>query len=302
MMKTYDAHIHILFQDPSDDIKHSFAFLEGVGLSGFDALVIPDYPDNIETILRMVPELYHEYVNPLIFAKQRDVFPLMNQLTKMKITSFADVRFVENNVEQKVRRYRDMGFEGLKFIYVPEEDHLLKMGGMEQAFGRTLKQSERVVSLLIESAASQGMLVLFHVDLRKYADFAKEIVKSYPQINFNIPHFGFSRTAIASLLDDYSNCYTDTSAVIPSIKKDPSSYLDFIKHYRNRVLFGTDTLISYPDTVQRSMQFFFDLLDTPELCKKIFYENYITFHKKISKGQAIDRANGLERVKQPRRN
>jgi len=58
------------------------------------------------------------------------------------------------------------------------------MGGMEQAFGRTLKQSEAITSRLIDSACSEGMWVLLHADLRKYGEFVTKIVWIHPPDSF----------------------------------------------------------------------------------------------------------------------
>jgi predicted TIM-barrel fold metal-dependent hydrolase len=201
----------------------------------------------------------------------------------MRIIPYLDARFIENDIEKKIIMYRRMGFEGLKLLYIPEEDDLMRTQGMQQAFGRTYKQSEMVTSLLIESAASQGMCVLIHIDLRKYGEFIEEVIKRHPLTNFNIAHFGFSRRAIAPLLEKYDNCYTDFAALIPFMKTDSVSYLDFIKSYLNRILFASDTLIGQTQTVQDTMQFIRGFLKDPGLQERIFRENYLSFHKRSVK-------------------
>ena len=75
-----------------------------------------------------------------------------------------------------VKRFKgskQRGFQGIKLLYVPEEEAELQIGGMEKAFGRSVKESEAITALLIDGASSHGMLVLFHADLRKYGDLSK---------------------------------------------------------------------------------------------------------------------------------
>lgn len=278
-MKFYDAHIHFIPQGSSDDIRRSFDFLEGIGLVGFDALVLSEYPRDTATILKMIPAGYHNQINPHTFNKQRNFFTLLKQSCNLKIIPYLDARFIEDDIEQKIIMYRDLGVKGLKLLYVPEEDEGLKVGGMQQAFGRTVKESERITALLIDSASSQGMTVLFHVDLRKYGEFVAEMLAGYPRTNFNIPHFGFSRKSVSDLLDTYPNCYTDISSLTPFIKNCAPSYLDFIKRHQNRILFGSDAMILEPVTVQSTMQVVVDFLEGSKAVKKVLSENYLAFHK-----------------------
>ncbi len=158
-MKFYDAHIHFFPQSTSDDIRRIFAFLEGIGLAGFDALVFIEYPRDIATILKMIPAGYHKQINLKTFNKQMNLFTLLNQSSHLKIIPYLDARFIEKDIEQKIKRYRDMGVKGLKLLYVPEEDEVHKIAGMQEAFGRTVKQSERITAMLIESAASYGKTI-----------------------------------------------------------------------------------------------------------------------------------------------
>lgn len=282
-MEVYDSHIHFLFKGSRSDLKGIFDYLAGIGLRGLDAFVITEFPYDSATILKMVPAGYHRDMSIEILANQRDPFPLVNESNQMKILCCLDARFIEKDIERKIAMYRGMGFEGLKLLYVPEEDPVLRIQGMQQAFGRTLKQSEMVTSSLIESAASHGMFVIIHVDLRRYGEFIGEVLKSYPLTNFNIPHFGFSRRAIGPLLEKYDNCYTDSSSLTPFIRKAPRPYKEFIERYRDRILFGSDALIGRPKRTKSAMDFFSDYLNDQVLLTKIFKENYFKFHKMEAK-------------------
>jgi Amidohydrolase len=278
-MEFYDAHIHFLFKCPRRDVKRILSYLAGMGMLGFDVFVIAEYPRDIETVLRMVPKGYHGDITLEVLDNQKDPFPLLEESGQMSIIPFLDARFIDNNIEKKIHKYRCMGFEGLKLLYIPEEDDLLKTSGMEQAFGRSPKQSESVTALMIESAASLGMCVTIHIDLRRYGEFMEDMIKSHPQTNFNIAHFGFSRLSIAPLLVKYDNCYTDFSALTPFIRKAPGFYKEFIERYQDRILFGSDALIGRPEETKNTFDFFLGYLDRPGVLTKILKKNYLKFHK-----------------------
>lgn len=279
-MRFYDAHIHFAFTCRTDHLQNVFAHLKEIGIKGFDAFFIAEFPPEITTVLKMVPEDFHEGITLNTLSNQKDPFPLIGKATDLEIVPYLDARFIETGIEQKIQRYRSAGFKGLKLVYVPEEDSGLKISGMQRAFGRTPKQSERITSLLIDNASIQEMSIVFHADLRKYGQFIENMIKEHPMTNFNIPHFGFSRKAVSTFLDKYPNCFTDLSSLDPFMAKNPASYLDFIKHYQDKVLFGSDALIDCPKNVESSLRFFWGHLDDPELIEKVFSRNYLAFHKR----------------------
>jgi len=278
-MKFYDAHIHFLFPQPPSDLRKIFLYLEEIGLAGFVALVIAEYPSNTRTIKEMVPAGFHEDVSLEIFANQKEPFPLFKKAPHLEIVPYLDARFIETNIEEKIEMYRGLGFKGIKVLYVPEEDPVLGIRGMEQAFGRGQRESEKISSRLVESASNHGMSILVHVDLRRYGDFISEMIKAHPMTNFNIPHFGFSRREISPLLEEYGNCFTDLSSLTAFMKKEPETYLEFIGRYQDRILFGSDALIGQPEVVKSSREFLFNFIDDKALLTKILSTNYLKFHK-----------------------
>ncbi|BBO77845.1 hypothetical protein DSCW_52620 [Desulfosarcina widdelii] len=279
-MMIYDAHIHFLFKCASSKLKCKFAYLNEIGVGGFDALIIPEYPAVLKTVRHMVPEIYHKEVDLEILHRQKDSIHILKKEKGTAIVPFLDARYIETDIERKFRMYHEQGFRGLKLLYVPEEDKVSKFGGMENAFGRSLAQSEKVTSMLVDCASYYGMPVLMHVDLRRYAEFTENLLKNHPRTSFNIAHFGFSRRKIAPLLDRYPNCYTDMASLVPYIKKQPSAYLDFVKHYRERILYGSDGLIGRPEIILKTSRFVIGWLNGMGISGKIFYENYMDYHKK----------------------
>jgi hypothetical protein len=274
IMKFYDVHIHFFYQCSFNELKRIFGNLEKIGLAGINILVFGEFPTKINTVLEMIPGAYHPYVTQEVLENQKDPFTVINLPSHLKIVPFLDARFIENNIEEKIKMYRQRGFKGLKLLYVPEEDTMLRIGGMEKTFGRTCKQSEKITSLIIEHASSQGMPILMHADLRKYGDFVADMMGGFPRTNFNIAHFGFSRRAIAFLLDKYPNCYTDISSLESFMGKDPASYKGFIERYQDRILFGSDALISQPERVQSALNFVDRFLEDMKIFHKLVNKNY----------------------------
>ncbi len=283
MMKFYDAHIHFFYNCPGDDLKRVFEGLEEIGLAGMDVLVISEFPPEMGTVLKMIPGVYYPHVTPNALENQKDPFPILKLADHFRITPFLDARFIGDDIERKIRMAYQKGFRGLKLLYVPEEDLEYRIGGMKKAFRRTRKKSEEITAHLIESASSHGLPVLMHADLRKYGEFVAEMIRSHPRTNFNIPHFGFSRKAISSLLDHYPNCYTDLSSLRTFMEKDRDSYRDFMRRYQDRILFGSDAIIGEVENVQSALKFLERFLGSEEIFYKLVNENYLAFHG-ISKG------------------
>ena len=275
----YDAHIHFFYPHPNKEILAVLRDLEEKRLAGFDALAFGEIPSDLEMILTMVPKAYHENITPQVLEHQKDPFPVIKQAAPLKIIPFADARFVQKDAYQKVRGFKQRGFQGLKLLYVPEGEVELQIGGMEKAFGRPVKESENVTGLLIEGASSHGMPVLFHADLKKYGEFVEEMIRSHPDTNFNIPHFGSSRKAISALMETYPNCYTDLSSLIPAMERDPDAYRNFIIDYQDRILFGSDGVIGWPEHVASTLRCVRRFLEGGEVLEKLMNRNYLKFHQ-----------------------
>ncbi|MDP2725723.1 MAG: amidohydrolase family protein, partial [Syntrophales bacterium] len=265
-------------KSPAEELKPVFSRLTKSGLIGFNALVFTEFPTEIKTALKMVPGLYHDSISLAALEMTRDPFPYFELAKPLKVIPFVDARFIDNGIEEKMERLKQGGFKGLKLLYIPEEDRAIRVEGMEQDFGRPLKKSEEITARLIDSASSQGMCVLLHVDLRRYGDFVKEMIRSHPKTNFNIPHFGSSRKAMSHLLETCPNCYTDTSSLGPFIMEDPVSYKSFILQYQDRILYGSDALISNSENVESTLKFVDQFLDDQEIFHKLTCKNYLAFH------------------------
>jgi hypothetical protein len=59
---------------------------------------------------------------PEAFEHQKDPFTVIHLPHHLKIVPFLDARFMGDHIEEKIKMYSQRGFQGLKLLYVPEED------------------------------------------------------------------------------------------------------------------------------------------------------------------------------------
>ena len=144
------------------------------------------------------------------------------------------------------------------------------MIGWKKLFKQSQKSYEDVTLKMIEQAVAFNWPVIFHVDLRLHEDFARKILEKFPGHPFIFPHFGFSRKIIVQLIENYDDCYTDFSSLLPFMQKTPEAYSKFIIKYQDRVLFGTDATTDWPDLVNQYIETVKMLIDDEVVLQKIF--------------------------------
>lgn len=120
--------------------------------------------------------------------------------------------------------------------------------------------------------------ILWHINLgiQNYQDEFDHVMELYPQLRVNLPHFGMSSikiTRIMHYLDTYDNIYTDISFGgfaqdgFDRISKNPQKYIDFMTEYKEKVMFGTDLVLTInsiktANWTSRMTQAYKDLLET----------------------------------------
>ncbi|HUU82916.1 MAG TPA: amidohydrolase family protein [Phycisphaerae bacterium] len=96
--------------------------------------------------------------------------------------------------------------------------------------------------------------VCLHVNMRKFPDEARRVFERYPDLPIIVPHFGLWSGLLSKLdelLTEYPNLLTDQSFGwwysldgLGRYDKNPDAFRDFIIKYQDRVLFGTDVVIT----------------------------------------------------------
>jgi len=106
--------------------------------------------------------------------------------------------------------------------------------------------------------------VLYHINLKKYGAELENILRKHPDLVVDIPHYMVSSIEIdkvKQILDKYPNLYTDISFGSPQffaagfrrISRNPEKYIDFFEEYPDRILFGTDMVLT--ETAKKDQEF-----------------------------------------------
>ena len=113
-------------------------------------------------------------------------------------------------------------------------------------------------------AEREKLPILYHVNITKYGDELERVLSEYPNLVVSVPHFMVSSIGldkVEALLDKYPNLYTDVSFGSPEymaagfrrISRNPQKFGNFINRYNDRILFGTDMVLS--DSEQKDSDF-----------------------------------------------
>ena len=103
-MKFYDAHIHFLYDGPANELKRNFETLENMGLTGMVFLVRAEFPSEMETVLKMIPRVYHLEITPLILQNQKNFFSGLDLTDQLRIMPFLDACFIGDHIALALRR------------------------------------------------------------------------------------------------------------------------------------------------------------------------------------------------------
>lgn len=124
-------------------------------------------------------------------------------------------------------------------------------------FQQTL-DSERMMPIYAY-AERNNLPILYHVNIGNYIEELENILSKYPDLVVSVPHFMVSSIKIENveyLLEKYPNLYTDVSFGSPQflaagfrrISNNPEKYINFVNNYSDRILFGTDMVITEVET------------------------------------------------------
>jgi len=205
-MQFYDAHIHYFYEGTVDSVKKEYLSMDG--FLGAALLILEKAPSERELLLQMVPGSYHDIVIPGLNFSAAELVQLVNNKKGLSFIPYLDIRFFRSEDLGELKHYVQNGYKGIKILYVPEKDESLKVDGWERSLERTVPESERFVADIVAESERLGLPVLFHVDLNRYNEYACELFSSFPNVFFDIPHFGSSRKKMAEVLSRYPNCYT----------------------------------------------------------------------------------------------
>ena len=104
-------------------------------------------------------------------------------------------------------------------------------------------------------AEKNSIPLLYHINITKYVKELENVLQKYPNLVVSVPHYMVSSIGlnkVMTLLDKYPNLYTDISFGSPEymaagfrrISKNPEKYRLFFNDYSDRILFGTDMVLT----------------------------------------------------------
>lgn len=277
-MEYYDAHVHFLWKGPLAQAASGWAPLREEGLRGMAVIIMGYHPADLGRCLDLIPSAYHDRVDPAFFDEPADPEACVHRdLQGIPLFPYLDSRYI-GDAEADLAPFRKAGFRGLKILYIPEEDRENGMVGWKNLFGRSMRESEAVTARLVAQAAALGWPVIFHADLRRYGPFVEGLLGAHPGIPFVIPHFGFSRKAVAGVMERLDHVYTDFSSLLPFMRKAPEAYAGFIEAHADRVLFGSDATLGWPELTGRYLEAVKRMIPDEGVLRKVLLENYLRVH------------------------
>ena len=152
-------------------------------------------------------------------------------------------------------------------------------------------------------AERNNLPILYHINLKKYGDELENILKEFPDLVINVPHYMVSSIEIDEvkrMFDTYPNLYTDISFGSPQffaagfrrISRNIEKYRDFFREYPDRILFGTDMVLTDIETkdeefMKATLQCYRDLLEKKKFtCEPV--KNYYKDEMEKNRSMAED--------------
>lgn len=267
-----DVHCHCLAgSGQSDLIAAGLTELRKAGLSQIAVMGLVNTRFNAEEIARLVPEGFNNCGDPLYY--EADTLLQFSRQNAGMLFPMIDTRCMTGSVPQRLEDYLSRGFRGIKGLYLADSGNDLGLASIPELFGITAKQFHDREWQIFSYAAARNLPVLYHMDVQRYNDVTLALLDDFPQLRINFPHFGISRKALSKILDTYPNVYTDIAYMRPHILKNPESYRDFMRHYPDRVCFGTDALLYQPEIIRQYIALVRSLQLAKELESAIFSHN-----------------------------
>lgn len=164
-----------------------------------------------------------------------------------KIIPFCTIHPSDPDKLEKLKQFVADGAKGLK-LYT----------GHGNFYERPL-DAEDMIPIYAFCAETQ-LPICWHVNIVKYAPEFERVMARFPNLIVIVPHFGVTFFAprqapfqrFQQLMDTYPGLYTDTSfgtrqilvQGLEAVSRDPEAFRAFFQKYQDRILFGTDMVVS----------------------------------------------------------
>lgn len=260
-------------------------FLEAMKRNDVEKTVIVGSPE--ATILSGRKGFFGEEKYNLEVLKIANTYPA-------HFIAFPTINVHDPDKLEKLKRYLQTGGKGLKLYSGHSLFHDLPL-------------DDETMMPVYKFCENNRILVLFHVNLGYYEKEFENVLKKFPHLKVVCPHFCLSTIETGRFerfMNTYPNLYTDISfgyidflkAALLRISKDPERLRKLVLKYQDRILFGTDMVITsadyktvdwmaqvtrvYRDLLEKEEYRFFALkgetLDGLHLSKKVLKKIYRT--------------------------
>lgn len=256
-------------------VLQGMARLRTAGVSQLAVMGLVNPCLGAEDVWKLIPEGFENLGDPL-FNEADELLHFTRQTDGM-LFPMLDTRMLHGDIPQLLTENIARGFRGIKGLYLADPGNDLSLVGVPETFGISLQQYQQREWQIFAFAEANSLPVLYHMDANRYGEVMRAILDDFPRLRINFPHFGIGRKAFSKILDRYPNVYTDIAYMRPHIQNKPDSYRDFIRHYRERVCFGSDALIYQPEIVLDYIELVRSLRLPEGIESKVFSENPRSF-------------------------
>jgi hypothetical protein len=253
-----DVHLHwCVYERPSTTIDDGLAQLEALGYDVGVFYTLPIIGGGPERVPELIPGAFHDIpglasgrachddvASWVEFEARWRARPARPDGRRLQTLSFLDVRSWNGSTD--LAPWWGAGHTGIKDIVILEEDEAkMAMRSLRHVPGLSREAYLDRHRATFRLAEKLGVPLVWHVDLSLHGDFALECLDRHPTVRVDIPHFGFSRKAIARLFDRYPLLVTDISSMLPFMLADPEAYRGFFQRFPDRIMLGSDASPSW---------------------------------------------------------
>lgn len=243
-----DVHCHCFAGlGQTEQVEPGLARLRRAGLKHLAVMGLANTGLKWDEIIRLIPGGFENLGDPLFY--EADALLKFAEKSAGLLFPMLDTRCLAGDVAEQLRAGVARGFRGIKGLYLADGRNDLRVASVPEIFGISLKQYQQREWEIFAFAEAQSLPVVYHMDARLYGDIMCAILEDFPRLRINFPHFGIGRKAFAKILERYPNVFTDIAFMRPHIEQDPDGYIDFIRHFPDRVCFGSDALLYQAEIV-----------------------------------------------------
>ncbi|MGK2906336.1 MAG: amidohydrolase family protein [Desulfuromonadales bacterium] len=267
-----DVHCHFFAgQKQAGLVSSGLARLSKAGVRHMAVMGLVNTELAVLDIGKLIPEGFDNLGDPLFY--EADDLLLFTRESAGMLFPMVDTRCLNGDVPSLLQHYVELGFRGIKGLYLADDGNDLNVSSIPETFGISLEQYHQREWQIFSFAEANGLPVLYHMDANRYGDVMQAILDDFPRLRINFPHFGIGRKAFRKVLDSNDNVYTDIAFMAPHIRNNPESYRDFISYYPDRVCFGSDALLYQPEIVLEYIELVMSLKMPEELEARVLAGN-----------------------------